>query len=74
MCKEGLAPQLHIHNIHGLKLIKTINWRTQAGYAAIALSGDGTRLATLEQEEPSRLVVWDWREVRLQPVDTCQHA
>jgi len=61
--KQGLAPQLHFHSTTDLSLLQTISWGTQAGYVAIAFSGDGKRLAAIEQEQPSRLVVWDWQEV-----------
>ncbi|KAA6420486.1 MAG: hypothetical protein FRX49_09647 [Trebouxia sp. A1-2] len=60
--KQGLAPQLHIHNTSDLSLLQKITWGTQAGYVAIAFSGDGKRLAAVEQEQNSRLVVWDWQE------------
>ena len=61
--RQGLAPQLHIHNTSDLSLLQKITWGTQAGYVAIAFSGDGKRLAAVEQEQNSRLVVWDWQEV-----------
>ena len=61
--KQGLAPQLHIHSTTDPSLLQKISWGTQAGYVAIAFSGDGKRLAAIEQEQPSRLVVWDWQEV-----------
>lgn len=62
-CKQDLAPRLHIHSISDLSLLQTVNWGTEAGYAALAFSGDGRRLAAIEQELHSRLIVWDWREV-----------
>ncbi len=62
--KQGLAPQLHIHSTTDLSLLQKISWGTQAGYVAIAFSGDGKRLAAIEQEQNSRLVVWDWQEVQ----------
>ena len=66
--KQGLAPQLHIHSTTDLSLLQKISWGTQAGYVAIAFSGDGKRLAAIEQEQNSRLVVWGWEEVQdMQP-------
>lgn len=60
---QGLAPQLHVHSVTDHTLLQTVKWSTEAGYAAIAFSGDGKRLAAVEQEQNSRLVVWNWQEV-----------
>ena len=60
---QGLAPQLHIHSSIDLRLLQTITWTTQTGFAALALSGDGKRLAAVEQEQQCKLAVWNWQEV-----------
>lgn len=64
---QGLTPLLHIHSCFDLRLLQTITWTTQAGFAALAFSGDGKWLAAVEQEQDCRLAVWDWQEV-------CAHA
>lgn len=60
---QGLTPQLHIHRSIDLRQLQTISWTTQAGFAALALSGDGKWLAAVEQEQHCRLAVWDLQEV-----------
>ena len=64
---QGLTPLLHIHGCADLRLLQTITWTTQAGFAALAFSGDGKWLAAVEQEQNCRLAVWDWQEVCTQP-------
>lgn len=66
---QGLTPKLHIHRCTDFKLLQTISWSTQAGFAALAVSSDGKWLAAVEQEEHCRLAVWDLQEVCIQLVD-----
>ena len=60
---QGLTPQLHIHRCVDFKLLQTISWTTQAGFAALAISFNGKWLAAVEQEQHCRLAVWDLQEV-----------
>lgn len=69
MAVQGLTPQLHIHRCTDLKLLQTISWTTQAGFAALAISGNGKWLAAVEQEQHCRLAVWDLQEVCVQALD-----
>lgn len=66
---QGLAPLLHIHSSVDLKLLQTITWTTQTGFAALAISGDGKWLAAVEQEQQCKLAVWNWQEVRPSALD-----
>lgn len=67
---QGLTPLLHIHSCTDLRLLQTITWTTQAGFAALAFSGNGKWLVAVEQEQSCRLAVWDWQEVCIQPADS----
>ena len=66
---QGVTPQLHIHRCVDLKLLQTISWITQAGFAALAISGNGKWLAAVEQEQHPRLAVWDLQEVCIHSFD-----
>lgn len=62
---QGLSPQIRIHSVRDLSLLASISWDTEAGFAGLAFSGDGTQLAAIEQETCSHLIVWDWQEVKI---------
>lgn len=66
---QGVTPQLHIHRCVDLKLLQTISWITQAGFAALAISGNGKWLAAIEQEQHPRLAVWNLQEVCIHSFD-----
>lgn len=60
---QGPNPAVHVYSMFEMQRLATIQLGYEFGYAALAFSADGERLAICGEEPDTQLVVYMWRKV-----------